>query len=101
MSIEKIMELNTVKYEDGEMYILDTTKLPLSLEYVKMSNVEDCFNAIKTLKVRGAPAIGVAAAYALVLSSKAARKTSFQEFYEDFKKDKEYWYYVKKKYKLK
>jgi len=90
MAMEKIMELNTVKYENGEMYILDTTKLPLSLEYVKMNNVEDCFNAIRTLKVRGAPAIGVAAAYALVLSSKAARKTSFREFYEDFRKDKEY-----------
>ncbi|HHW48791.1 MAG TPA: S-methyl-5-thioribose-1-phosphate isomerase [Clostridiaceae bacterium] len=84
------MELNTVKYENGELYILDTTKLPSSLEYVKMNNVEDCFNAIRALKVRGAPAIGVAAAYALVLSSKVARKTSFQEFYEDFRKDKEY-----------
>ncbi len=90
MSMEKILELETVKYENDEMYILDTSKLPSSLEYVKMNSVEDCFHAIKTLKVRGAPAIGVAAAYALVLSSKAARKTSFEEFYEDFKKDKEY-----------
>jgi len=90
MSIEKILDLHTVKYENDEMYILDTSKLPSSLEYVKMNNVEDCFDAIKTLKVRGAPAIGIAAAYALVLSSKAARKTSFRDFYEDFKKDKEY-----------
>ncbi|HHW00895.1 MAG TPA: S-methyl-5-thioribose-1-phosphate isomerase [Clostridiaceae bacterium] len=88
--MEKILELHTVKYENDQMYILDTSKLPSSLEYVKMNNVEDCFDAIKTLKVRGAPAIGVAAAYALVLSSKAARKTSFGEFYEDFKKDKDY-----------
>ncbi|MEG0257581.1 MAG: S-methyl-5-thioribose-1-phosphate isomerase [Christensenella sp.] len=85
-----MMELQTVRYENNELFILDTTKLPENLEYVKMNTVEDCYDAIKTLKVRGAPAIGVAAAYALVLAAAYARKTSYDEFYEDFKKAKDY-----------
>lgn len=85
-----MMDLQTVRYEDKEMFILDTTKLPTKLEYIKMNTVEDCYDAIKTLKVRGAPAIGVAAAYALVLAAEAAPKTSFQEFYADFKQAKDY-----------
>ncbi|MDL2236482.1 S-methyl-5-thioribose-1-phosphate isomerase [Christensenellaceae bacterium OttesenSCG-928-K19] len=90
MSFDKIMDLQTVRYEDGELIILDTTKLPTHLDYVKMETVEDCYDAIKTLKVRGAPAIGVAAAYSLVLAARAARKSSFEDFYADFKKAKDY-----------
>ena len=90
MPMEKIMELKTVYYENGGMYILDTTALPLRCEYLKMHSVEDCYRAIKELKVRGAPAIGVAAAYALVLAFDEAGKDSAEKFYKDFKKSKDY-----------
>jgi len=90
MSLDKMMELQTVRYGEDGLFILDTTKLPRNLEYIKMETVEECFDAIRTLKVRGAPAIGVAAAYALVLAAEEARQTSYEEFYEDFKRAKDY-----------
>lgn len=90
MSFEQMMDLQTVKYENDEMFLLDTTQLPGKLEYVPIHTVKDCYDAIKALVVRGAPAIGVAAGYGMVLAAREARKTSFAEFYEDFKRAKEY-----------
>jgi methylthioribose-1-phosphate isomerase len=90
MLTDKTSDLKTVYYENGAMFILDTTVLPEKVEYIQMHTVEDCYCAIKELKVRGAPAIGVAAAYALVLSFDEARKNSAEDFYSAFKKSKDY-----------
>ena len=49
--------------------LLDQTKLPGELTYLQCHSVQDVWDAIKRLSVRGAPAIGIAAAYAVVLSS--------------------------------
>jgi len=59
------------KRNKNEIIILDQTKLPEQEVYVSLKNVDDVYNAIKTMQVRGAPLIGVSAAYGLVL---AARK---------------------------
>lgn len=53
--------------EDGYLRLLDQTKLPLQLEYLDCRGVEQVWEAIKSLRVRGAPAIGIAAAYGLCL----------------------------------
>jgi methylthioribose-1-phosphate isomerase len=52
---------------DGYLRLLDQTLLPTRLEYRDCRTVEDVWEAIKVLRVRGAPAIGVAAAYGVVL----------------------------------
>ena len=53
---------------DGEfLYIIDQTKLPVELVIEKQTSIEQGFDSIKQLKVRGAPAIGVAAAYLLLI----------------------------------
>jgi methylthioribose-1-phosphate isomerase len=52
---------------DGFVRLLDQTLLPTRLEYRDCRTVEDVWEAIKVLRVRGAPAIGVAAAYGVVL----------------------------------
>jgi methylthioribose-1-phosphate isomerase len=56
----------------GSVRILDQTKLPQAVEYVNTTSVEDVWHAIKTLQVRGAPAIGVAAAMGVVLAAQGA-----------------------------
>lgn len=52
------------------MQVIDQTLLPLRLRYVRMRTLDQVCNAIRIMKVRGAPLIGVVGAYGLVLASK-------------------------------
>jgi len=52
---------------DGHLVLIDQTKLPVELTYVECRDVETVWEAIKMLRVRGAPAIGIAAAYGVVV----------------------------------
>ena len=56
-----------VMWQNGELKLLDQRKLPHVEEYRCCRNIEDVFDAIRTLTVRGAPAIGIAAAYGLLV----------------------------------
>jgi len=55
---------------DKVITIIDQTRLPEKEHYLDLKSVDDVFGAIKTMKLRGAPLIGVAAAYGLVLAAK-------------------------------
>lgn len=59
----------------GTLELIDQTRLPRELTHVVCRTAEDVWHAIKTLQVRGAPAIGVAAAYGLVVALDAANPT--------------------------
>ncbi|MBN2144221.1 MAG: S-methyl-5-thioribose-1-phosphate isomerase [Candidatus Aureabacteria bacterium] len=61
LSIPKTLEWR----KEGFLRILDQTKLPLEKKYLNCKSKEEVWQAIKTLSVRGAPAIGIAAAYGL------------------------------------
>ncbi len=63
---------NTVPllYSKEHIKIVDQRKLPLELKYVYCRNEKDVFSAIKNMKIRGAPAIGIAAAFGLYLGIK-------------------------------
>ena len=50
----------TIRWDAGELYLLDQTKLPIEVIEEKQESVEQVWDSIKQLKVRGAPAIGVA-----------------------------------------
>jgi len=65
--------MNTIYWDDGAPVALDQTKLPLSEEYVRMESVEAVAEAIERLVVRGAPLIGVSAAYGMALSARVNR----------------------------
>jgi methylthioribose-1-phosphate isomerase len=52
---------------DGSLILLDQTKLPLQTVFLNCFDAEAVFEAIRSLRVRGAPAIGIAAAYGVVL----------------------------------
>ena len=71
---------HTINWQDNKLYLLDQRKLPISVEYKCCETAEDVADAIKSLLVRGAPAIGAAAAYGLVL---AALKSTPETIRED------------------
>lgn len=79
-----------VKYIDDKMLILDQTLLPGEERYIEMHTKEDVWDAIYKLKVRGAPAIGVAAAYGIYICTRDIETESAQEFAEKFHEIKEY-----------
>ena len=64
------MEVKPIEFRDGKLILLDQTLLPLKTEYVELGTVSEVAEAIKNMKVRGAPAIGITAAYGLALSEK-------------------------------
>ena len=65
-----------VRWEDGRLVLLDQTKLPAEEVERAYTAWPDVAEAIRTLVVRGAPAIGVAAAFGVVLAARASRATS-------------------------
>lgn len=82
--------LQSVYFENGVLKILDQTKIPNVTEFLEITKIEDAWDAIKQLKVRGAPAIGIAAAYGLVLGIQDAPETSFDEFFAILQKQSDY-----------
>ncbi len=61
------MTYENITYRDGTLYYLDQTLLPNEEVYRTPKTKEDYYNAIQTLQIRGAPAIGIFAAYAMAL----------------------------------
>lgn len=64
-----INEIEAVKFDGEKLILLDQRKIPRSEEYVECTTAQDVADAIKNMVVRGAPAIGVATAYALAMSN--------------------------------
>jgi methylthioribose-1-phosphate isomerase len=68
-------EWKSLWFEDGLIKFIDQRKLPYKLEIFTAKNVNDCAFAIKEMVVRGAPAIGAAAVYGMVLGKNNINKT--------------------------
>ncbi len=79
-----------VVYKDGILSFLDQTKLPLHIVYEEQKTAEQIYNSIKMLKVRGAPAIGIAGAYGLVVALKKYIDEPVDRFIIELKKTAEY-----------
>ena len=90
--MKNITDLKTVRLRDdlNAVVILDQTRLPAEESYLELSSAEEIWDAIYKLKVRGAPAIGVAAAYGIYVCSRQIQAASFDEFYTEFHRIKEY-----------
>jgi methylthioribose-1-phosphate isomerase len=74
--------MKTIEWMGNKVRLFDQTRLPQNEVYIELRRYQDVATAIKELKIRGAPAIGVAAAYALVLGAldiKARSRDSFLE----------------------
>ncbi len=63
--------MKTLYWKDNHLFILDQTKLPAKVTYFECETYQDVIHTIKTLMVRGAPAIGVAAAFGMALAELA------------------------------
>lgn len=79
-----------MKEDRSALDIIDQTLLPGTIKRISLSTKEEIWEAIKKLRVRGAPAIGASAAYGLALLSSRIDTDEYGAFYEEFKKLKEY-----------
>jgi methylthioribose-1-phosphate isomerase len=71
MELEGAITMKTLEFRDGSLWLIDQTKLPLESALIECRYYHDVADAILALKVRGAPAIGLAAAYGVVLAAQA------------------------------
>ncbi|MDR2023613.1 MAG: S-methyl-5-thioribose-1-phosphate isomerase [Hungatella sp.] len=89
---KSIMDYDTVALdeENNALVIIDQTKLPYHTEILSLTKQEDIWNAIYLLQVRGAPAIGVAAAIGIYLAAREIKADGYDDFYAEFQKAKDY-----------
>ncbi len=80
MKIENI----SLSSDKENVIILDQTQLPNRTEYLTLGTVEEMYDAIFHLKVRGAPAIGIFAAYGLYCLSRKIKEKEYDKFYKKF-----------------
>lgn len=92
MSEKTILDYETVALDEKKdaIVIIDQTKLPGKTELISLKTGEEIWNAIYLLKVRGAPAIGVTAAFGIYLLAKQIKAEDYQTFYQEFTRQKEY-----------
>ena len=67
------MSAEAIRWNHGTLSIIDQTLLPESLTYIELKALEAVWEAIKQLRVRGAPAIGICAAYGVAWTSLETR----------------------------
>lgn len=78
--------LKPIEWKNHKLVLLDQTRLPNEMVYEEFETAESIWDAIKVMKVRGAPAIGVTAAYGLYLGIRDATENSFEDFWKELKK---------------
>jgi len=82
------LTLKTLEWKNNSVVMIDQTKLPNELVFVEYSDYNDVARAIKTLVVRGAPAIGVSGAFGMALAALQSKATTNKELIEDLEKAK-------------
>ncbi|KMJ58248.1 methylthioribose-1-phosphate isomerase [Bacillus sp. LL01] len=80
----------SVEWKDTYIRLLDQQKLPQETVFLDLKTIGDVHDAIVTLKVRGAPAIGITAAYGLALAANSYETDNLADFNILLKKDKDY-----------
>lgn len=83
-------EFYTLKWENQKLILIDQTLLPNEIVYRTYETVEGVWEAIQTMVVRGAPAIGVAAGYGMAIAANCAPETNADAFFAQYKKQADY-----------
>ena len=78
--------LPTIEWKDDAVVMIDQRKLPASEVYVSCRTAQEVAKAIKTMVIRGAPALGVAAAMGVALGMRRSRATGTKQFATEFQK---------------
>lgn len=73
----------TIVFDGEKLQLIDQTKLPAELCYLMVNDEQDAFQAIRSMKVRGAPAIGMTAAYGLYLGLRKHAQKDHEVFYKE------------------
>ena len=87
------MPVPTITWEgglDGRAKLVDQTRLPTQFEFIYNETIEEMWDSIKVLKVRGAPAIGCAAALGTVLGIRHSQAKTYVDFMRDLKEATDY-----------
>ncbi|MDP2055547.1 MAG: S-methyl-5-thioribose-1-phosphate isomerase [Acidobacteriota bacterium] len=79
--------LPTIAWQDPDIVMIDQRKLPATEVYVTCRSVNDVAKAIKTMVIRGAPAIGVCAAMGLALGAARSKATGTKQFTTEFQRN--------------
>ena len=90
--MKSILDYETVSLidEDDALEIIDQTKLPGTIDIIRLQTGEEIWNAIYLLQVRGAPAIGVAAGFGLYILMKHSRASTYAEFMKELREKSDY-----------
>lgn len=88
----RVLDLDTVRLSADRncLEILDQTLLPGTVKVLRLEKIEDIFEAIRFLRVRGAPAIGVCAGYAMALAASRIETEAYDDFLSKFLEKKTY-----------
>src|SRR6201995_6194159 len=78
--------LPTIAREEDTIVMIDQRKLPSTEVYVRCKSAAEVARAIKTMVIRGAPAIGVAAAWGIAIGMRRSTATGTQKFAAEFQK---------------
>jgi methylthioribose-1-phosphate isomerase len=80
------MQQRTIEWQNGTVVTIDQTRLPHETVILKMKNYSEVAEAIKTMKIRGAPLLGAAAAFALALTAHNSKAKSREELISELEK---------------
>ncbi|MEX2103948.1 MAG: S-methyl-5-thioribose-1-phosphate isomerase, partial [Bacilli bacterium] len=82
--------IRSVEWKDDHILLLDQQQLPHQTTYIPLTTIENVWNSIHSLKVRGAPAIGIAAAFGLALWAAQSTQPSTEQFQIELKAKRDY-----------
>lgn len=80
----------SVQFQGDQLLILDQQKLPHETDFITCTTTEEVWECIRALKVRGAPAIGMAAAYGLAVWAQHFVSEDVEEFFRELRKQRDY-----------
>ena len=92
MELKQVTHIDNVRLSDDgrAVRILDQSLLPNETIYLELQTPEELYEAIATLRVRGAPAIGIFAGYALYVLALQTKATSYADFLAECQKNRDY-----------
>ena len=80
MQNPQITEIEPIRWHEDHLVLLDQTRLPAEQVWIDVRDTDGAIEAIRSMRVRGAPAIGVAAAYAMALAARTIKAPHFPGF---------------------
>jgi len=82
--------IEPIRWENDELVILDQTLLPTEIKYLRITTAEEVWEAIKVLRVRGAPVIGLASAFGMYLGLRDSKTEDWTSFRATAQKQADY-----------